>query len=75
MDAVYEQVELALDEAQAIVFASLKDPDPKVRLDAAALMLRHNNAARRRGWSRGRGGADEPEPVTIKWIEPGQGRG
>jgi hypothetical protein len=75
-DAVFETIEGKLDEAQSILFKSLKHRNLSVRLDSAQFVLRYNTASTRRGWSRTRVVAraheydHREEPAAIEWIEP-----
>ena len=71
--AASEQVEQAIDEAQAVLRDGLKSPDLAVRLKAASTLLALSPAARRRGWGRGRAvrkssGLGE-EAVNLKWLD------
>ena len=45
-----EDLEIALDKAQAAILEALQSNDPQTRLRAASLMLR-SRQARERGWS------------------------
>jgi hypothetical protein len=45
-----EDLEIALDKAQATILEALRSNDPQARLNAASLMLR-SRQARERGWS------------------------
>jgi hypothetical protein len=45
-----EDLEIALDKAQAAILHALQSNDPQTRLNAASLMLR-SRQARERGWS------------------------
>jgi hypothetical protein len=45
-----EDLEIALDKAQATILQALQSDDPQTRLNAATLMLR-SRQARERGWS------------------------
>ena len=45
-----EQLQQALDDAQAVILQALQSKDLQTRLNAAKLMLR-TRAARERGWS------------------------
>ena len=45
-----EDLEIALDEAQATILEALQSDDPRTRLNAATLMLR-SRQGRERGWS------------------------
>jgi hypothetical protein len=49
-DAVYEGTEQAIDEAVQVLRDGMRRPDKTQRLAAAAYLLRHTEAARRRGW-------------------------
>jgi hypothetical protein len=53
-DAAFEQIEQAIDEAQAVLFEGLQCDDWGRRFQAAVFVLRHSEAARRRGWGNGR---------------------
>ena len=71
-DVIYEGTERAIDEAVQVLCDGLSHPDKTQRLAAAAFLLRHTEAGRRRGWGTRRSSHDEPvEPqtVTIKWID------
>jgi|ERR1700722_10093105 len=48
-DAIYEGTEQAIDEAVQVLLDGLRHPDKTQRLAAAAYLLRHTEAARRRG--------------------------
>lgn len=48
--AAFEQIEQAIDEAQASLWEGLRSDDFGRRLKAAVFILRHTDAARRRGW-------------------------
>ena len=71
-DAVYEETERAIDEAVQVLLDGLSHPDKTQRLAAAAYILRHTEAGRRRGWGRRRTPrrkTAEPQAVTLKWID------
>jgi hypothetical protein len=71
-DTVYEGTERAIDEAVQVLLDGLSQPDKTHRLAAAAFLLRHTEAGRRRGWGRRRmpcRETAEPQDVTIKWID------
>jgi hypothetical protein len=51
-DAVYEGTERAIDQAVQVLCDGLSHPDKTRRLAAAAYLLRHTEAGRRRGWGR-----------------------
>jgi hypothetical protein len=57
----YEEVERALDRAQAVVFEGLRSSDYLTRLRAAKFMLKRTDAGRRRGFGgRARGAPGGP---------------
>jgi hypothetical protein len=67
-----EQVERAIDDAEAVLRDGLRSPDLTLRLKAAATLLALSPAARRRGWGRRGSARDqrvEPQTVTLKWID------
>jgi hypothetical protein len=66
-DAVFEQVEQKIDEAEEVLHQGLKSSDLGLRLQAARFLLRQSEFGRRRGWARGarRGNPAEAQPVTI----------
>jgi hypothetical protein len=71
-DAVYEQIEQMIDEAGRVLREALRSKDATLRRQAAAFLLSHSYAGRRRGW--GRSGtasrkSEGPEPVTLKWVD------
>ena len=71
-DAIYEGTERAIDEAVQVLLDGLSHPDKTQRLAAAAYLLRHTEAGRRRGWGRRRTPCREtaePQAVTLKWID------
>jgi hypothetical protein len=74
IDAALEAEEQALDEAEAVMRATLKHPDMHWRLEAAGHILRTSPAARRRGWRPGYGVVDllpePPSPVSLVWENP-----
>jgi len=53
-DAIYEGTERAIDEAEQVLHDGLRHPEMSQRLAAAAYLLRHIEAGRRRGWGRRR---------------------
>ena len=70
-DVIYEGTERAIDEAVQVLLDGLSHPDKTQRL-AAAFLLRHTEAGRRRGWGRRRPSCREtaePQAVTLKWID------
>jgi hypothetical protein len=54
VDSAFEQIEQALDEAQAVLLEGLESEDRMTRMRAAAYILRHTEAGRRRGWGQRR---------------------
>jgi hypothetical protein len=70
-DAVFEQVEQKIDEAEEVLHQGLRSTDLDRRLQAARFILRQSEFGRRRGWGRGarRGKPADTEPVTIKWLD------
>jgi hypothetical protein len=71
-DVVFEQIEREIDVAHQVLWDGLDSDSLMTRIRAAAYILRHTEAGRRRGWGmrrkRGREAA-EPQDVTIKWID------
>jgi hypothetical protein len=71
-NAIYEGTERAIDEAVQVMRDGLRHPEMSKRLAAAAYLLRHTEAGRRRGWGRRRAlpaEAAEPQTVTLKWLD------
>jgi hypothetical protein len=71
-DAIYEQIEQAIDAAEAVLREGLRSEDRGRRLQAATFILAQSDAGRRRGWGRCgtlRHAPGEPQTVTIKWID------
>jgi hypothetical protein len=69
-DAAYEQLERMIDEAIDAMIQGLRNPELSRRVQAAAFLLKHSEAGRRRGWGRaGHVKPVAPEPVTIKWLD------
>ena len=71
-DAVYEGTERAIDEAVQVLLEGLGHPDKAQQLAAAAYLLRHTEAGRRRGWGRRRKPCREtaaPQAITLKWVD------
>ena len=71
-DVIYEGTERAIDEAVQTLLDGLSHPDKTQRLAAAAYLLRHTEAGRRRGWGGRRAPCretGEPQDVTLKWID------
>jgi hypothetical protein len=70
--AVSEQVEQAIDRAEAVLIDGLSSPDIMVRLKAASALLTLSPAGRRRGFGRGASAGRKPRPpedVTLKWRD------
>jgi hypothetical protein len=70
--AAREQVEQALDRAEAVLRAGLEDGDALVRLKAASTFLTLTSAGRRRGFGRGASASRKAQPsedVTLKWLD------
>jgi HEAT repeat protein len=70
--AVSEQVEQAIDRAEAVLRDGLSSPDALVRLKAASALLTLSPAGRRRGFGRGASAGRQtrpPEDVTLKWRD------
>jgi hypothetical protein len=74
--AATEQVELAIDEAEAVLHDGLRSPDLMMRLKAASTLLALSPAARRRGWGRrgavqqnGTSGTMPMEALTLRWRD------
>jgi hypothetical protein len=70
-DAVFEQLEQKIDEAEEVLHQGLRSSDLGLRLQAARFILRQSEFGRRRGWGRGvrRGKSVDTEPVTITWLD------
>jgi hypothetical protein len=71
-DVVFEQIEREIDAAQQVLWDGLWSDSAMTRMRAAAYILRHTAAGRRRGWGMRRAPCREPaEPqdVTITWID------
>jgi hypothetical protein len=71
-DAVFEQIEREIDAAQQVLWDGLDSDNVMTRMRAAAYVLRHTEAGRRRGWGMRRMPCHEtaePQDVTIKWID------
>jgi hypothetical protein len=72
MNVVFEQIEREIDASWQVLRDGLKSDSARTRIRAAAYILRHTEAGRRRGWGpRGssRGEPVEPQIVTLKWID------
>ena len=71
-DVVFEQIEREIDAAQQVLWDGLWSDSVMTRIRAAAHVLRHTEAGRRRGWGMRRTPrreTAEPQAVTIKWID------
>ena len=71
-DTVFEQIEQEIDAAQQVLWDGLCSDSVMTRMRAAAYILRHTEAGRRRGWGRCRTPCretGEPQAVTLKWID------
>jgi hypothetical protein len=51
-DVVFEQIEQEIDAAWRVLLDGLRSDNPMTRIRAAAYILRHTEAGRRRGWGR-----------------------
>jgi hypothetical protein len=72
VDVVFEQIEQEIDAAQQVLWDGLDSDSAMTRMRAAAYILRHTEAGRRRGWGRRRTPCcetGEPQDVTIKWVD------
>jgi hypothetical protein len=72
VDVVFEQIEQEIDAAQQVLWDGLDSDSLTTRIRAAAYILRHTEAGRRRGWGGSRTQCretGEPQDVTIKWID------
>jgi hypothetical protein len=71
-DVVFELIEQEIDAAQQVLWDGLDSDSVMTRMRAAAYILRHTEAGRRRGWGMRpmpcRETA-EPQDVSIKWID------
>jgi hypothetical protein len=71
-EVVFEQIEREIDAAQQVLWDGLSSDNVMTRMRAAAYILRHTDAGRRRGWGmRPRPCRETPQSqdVTIKWID------
>jgi hypothetical protein len=71
-DVVFEQIEREIEAAQQVLWDGLDSDSAMTRMRAAAYILRHTEAGRRRGWGMRRTPCretGEPQDVTIKWID------
>jgi hypothetical protein len=68
--AASEQVERAIDEAEAVLREGMRAKDMGVRLKAAAYFLRHTEAGRVRGFGKPiKTLKADAESVTLTWID------
>jgi hypothetical protein len=71
-DVVFEQIEREIDAAHQVLWDGLNSDSMMTRMRAAAYVLRHTEAGRRRGWGRRTmpcRETAEPQDVTLKWID------
>jgi hypothetical protein len=71
-DVVFEQIEREIDAAQQVLWDGLDSDNVMTRVRAAAYVLRHTEAGRRRGWGmcpRPSRETPQSQDVTIKWID------
>ena len=71
-DVVFELIEQEIDAAQQVLWDGLCSDGVMTRMGAAAYVLRHTEAGRRRGWGRRtmpRRETGEAQAVTLKWID------
>jgi hypothetical protein len=71
-DTVFEQIEREIDAAHQVLWDGLHSDSVMTRMRAAAYVLRHTEAGRRRGWGvrpMSCRETAEPQDVTIKWID------
>ena len=71
-DIVFEQIEQEIDAAQQVLWDGLDSDSAMTRMRAAAYVLRHTEAGRRRDWGMRRmpcRETREPQDVTLKWID------
>ena len=71
-DVVFEQIEQEIDAAQQVLWDGLDSDSAVTRMRAAAYILRHTEAGRRRGWGMRPMPCRETaerQDVTIKWID------
>jgi hypothetical protein len=71
-EVVFEQIEQEIDAAHQVLWDGLDSDSAMTRMRAAAYVLRHTEAGRRRGWGMRpmpcRETA-EPQDITLKWID------
>jgi hypothetical protein len=71
-DVAFEQIEQEIDAAQQVLLDGLTSDNAMTRIRAAAYILRHTEAGRRRGFGARGSSRDEPvdpQAVTLKWID------
>jgi hypothetical protein len=70
-DVAFEQIEQEIDGAWQVLLEGLRSDSLMTRMRAAAYVLRHTEAGRRRVWGTRKPcrKTTEPEPVTLKWID------
>jgi hypothetical protein len=71
-DAAFEQIEQEIDAAWQVLRDGLKSDNARTRIRAAAYIVRHTEAGRRRGFGSSCSSRDEPverQKVTLKWID------
>jgi hypothetical protein len=72
MSVVFEHIEQEIDAAWQVLRDGLKSDNGRTRIRAAAYIVRHTEAGRRRGFGRRRALPDEAAEgrvVTIKWLD------
>jgi plasmid maintenance system antidote protein VapI len=71
-DIVFEQIEQEIDAANQVLWDGLDRECAMARMRAAAYIVRHTEAGRRRGWGRHRmpcRETGEPQDVTLQWVD------
>jgi hypothetical protein len=71
-DIVFEQIEQEIDAANQVLWDGLDSESAMARMRAAAYIVRHTEAGRRRGWGRHRmpcRETGEPQDVTLQWVD------
>jgi hypothetical protein len=71
-DVAFEQIEQEIDSAWQVLLDGLHSDSTMTRMRAAAYILRHTEAGRRRGWGMRRAQSQEtaePQDATIRWID------
>jgi hypothetical protein len=69
---VFEQIEQEIDAAQRVLLGGLRSDNAVTRIRAAAYIVRHAEAGRRRGWGPRHSSREqpvEPQTVTLKWLD------